>query len=97
MVFVLLNLLSPNRVGTQFVAVPSLDLSIPFNCFKLIVFKVWIDHKTRTFSQLFHSHKMNLLAILGLFTDHWQISVPFQILQLMKSLTPVKAFLYKPL
>ena len=49
MVFALLNLLSPNTVGTEFVAVPSLDFSIPFNCCKFIVFKVWIDHKTRTF------------------------------------------------
>ena len=40
--------------------VPSLELSNPL--------KVLIKHKTRTFSRLFHSNKMHLIAVLGLFT-----------------------------
>ena len=35
----------------------------------------------------FHSHKMQLVALLGLFySPKWQIFLPFQILQLVKSL-----------
>ena len=48
--------------------IPSLESCIPFNCCKSTLFKIWIDHKTRTFSWLFHSYKVHLLALLGL----WQ-------------------------
>ena len=49
---------------------PSIELCIPFNNYKYTVFKIsWINHKTRTFSQLFHCVKMHLLALLSLFTD----------------------------
>ena len=49
---------------------PSIELCIPFNNCKCIVFNIsWINHKTRTFSQLFHCLKMHLLALLSLFTD----------------------------
>ena len=49
---------------------PGIELCIPFNNCKYIVFNIsWINHKTRTFSQLFHCLKMHLLALLSLFTD----------------------------
>ena len=48
---------------------PGLELCLPLNCCKCIVFKIWINHKTRTFSRLFHTHKTHLLALLGLSTD----------------------------
>ena len=33
--------------------------------------KIWINHETKTFSRLFHphSHKIYLVALLGIFTD----------------------------
>ena len=49
--------------------IQSVDLYIHFNYCKFTVFKVWINHKIRTFSQRFLSHKMHLLALLGLFKD----------------------------
>ena len=48
--------------------IPILELCIPFNCCKYTVW-IWINHRTISFSRLFHSHKMHLLALLGLFTD----------------------------
>ena len=38
--------------------------------------QIWTNHKTRVFSQLFHSQKMHLLAPCGLFTD-WNDRFPF--------------------
>ena len=36
-------------------------------------FKIWINHETKMFSRLFrlfpHSHKIYLVALLGIFTD----------------------------
>ena len=65
--------------------IPSLRLSIPFKLLKNgAVFKIWINHKNRTFSRLFHSHEMHLLALLGLYRPKWQISSPFHILQQVK-------------
>ena len=49
--------------------IPSLELCIHFNCCTCTVFKTWINHETRTFSILFHSHIMYLLVFLGLFTN----------------------------
>ena len=52
-------------------------------------FKIWIYHNTKTFSRLFHRHKMHLLALLGLFTDR-NDKFPYSfiyILQLMKFLS----------
>ena len=50
--------------------IPRLELCIPFNCCKCTVFQIWIDHKTRAFSRLFHHHKMHLLALMAShFTD----------------------------
>ena len=47
--------------GTRFpFHIPSLELFSLFNCWKCTVFKIWINHKTRTFCRLFHSHKMHL-------------------------------------
>ena len=39
---------------------PLLELCIPFNSCKCTVLKIWINHKPRTFSWPFHSHKMHL-------------------------------------
>ena len=58
--------------------IPSIELCIPFNCCKWAVFNIWRSHKTRKFSRLFLSHKMHLLALLGLFyRPKRQISSPF--------------------
>ena len=57
----------------------------PFNYRKCTVLKVWINHKTRMFSRLFHSHKMHLLALLGLFTDQNDI-FPYPSIYFVKSL-----------
>ena len=56
----------------------------PLNCSKGAVFKIWINHKTGTFSRLFHGHEMHLLALLGLYRPKWQISSPFHILRQVK-------------
>ena len=55
---------------------------VPFNCScKCTVFYIWINHKTRTSSWLFHSHKMHLLAFLDLFTD-WNDIFPYPFIYL---------------
>ena len=71
--------------GTPF-TYPVYDFPSLLNCSKRTVFKIWINHKNRTFSRLFHSHEMHLLALLGLYRPKWQISSPFYILQQVKSL-----------
>ena len=48
--------------------ITNLEFCIPFNQCKGTAFKIWINHKTRTFSRLFHSLRINLWALLGLFT-----------------------------
>ena len=48
--------------------ITNLEFCIPFNQCKGTEFKIWINHKTRTFSRLFHSLRINLWALLGLFT-----------------------------
>ena len=49
------------------------------------VFKMWINHKGRKFSRLFHSHNILPLALLDLFyRPKWQISLHYYILQLVK-------------
>ena len=64
-----------NWNGTPFTC--SLALCIPFNCCKCTIW-IWINHKSTSFSRLFHSHKMHLLALLGLFTDrNDRFSYPF--------------------
>ena len=47
--------------------ITNLEFCIPFNQCKGTEFKIWINHKTRTFSRLFHSLRINLWALLGLF------------------------------
>ena len=49
--------------------IPSLELCITFSCCKYTVFRPLINQKTRKLSRLFHSHKILLLALLGLFTE----------------------------
>ena len=69
--------------GTPF-TYPVYDFPSLLNCSKRTVFKIWINHKNRTFSRLFHSHEMHLFALLGLYRPKWQISSPFHILQQVK-------------
>ena len=58
--------------------IPCLERCIPFNCCKCTVIWMWIKHKAWTFSRLFHSHNMHLLALWGLFTDqHDRFPYPF--------------------
>ena len=49
--------------------ISSLELCISFNCCNRIIFKIWINHNTRSFSQHFHKYKMQLFVLFGLFTD----------------------------
>ena len=49
--------------------IPIIELCIPFNCCKCTVW-IWMNHKTTTFSRLFHSHaSVSSCGVLGLFTD----------------------------
>ena len=64
----------------------NLEFCLPFNQCKGTAFEIWIYHKTRTFSRLFHSFRINLLALLGLFTyRNNPITLHFHILQPVKS------------
>ena len=56
---------------------PFINLLLTFNCFKCTVIKIWINHKTRRFSQLFHSHNKHVLALLGLFTNRNTLPYPY--------------------
>ena len=56
--------------------IPSLELCITFSCCKCTVVKLWINQKTRKLSRLFYSHKILLLALLGLFTDRNDTDFP---------------------
>ena len=51
---------------TNLVLIACLSSAINLLC---TVFWIQVNHKNRTFSRLFHSHKMHLLAFLGLFTE----------------------------
>ena len=62
----------------------------PFHRCKRTVFKIWINPKTRMFSPLFLSHKMHILALLGLFTDRNDI------FQLSKSRNLTLSFYQNP-
>ena len=88
---------------------PSLDLCIPFNCCQCTVCYVRIRYKSRTFSRLFHSRKMHLLALLGLvhteiidfptlsYTSTYEIWPPVYIKSFKKVPLSGKAFLYRSL
>ena len=66
--------------------ITNLEFCLPFNQCKGTAFEIWIYHKTRTFSRLFHSFRINLLALLGLFTyRNNPITLHFHILQPVKS------------
>ena len=54
-----------------------LELCTPFNRWKCTVFQIWINHKTRTFSQLFNSHKMHMLALRTFYTRNGRFPFPF--------------------
>ena len=47
----------------------SLELCISFNCCNRTIFMNKVNHTTRMFCRHFHSHKMQLLVLLGIFTD----------------------------
>ena len=55
---------------------PRLELCVSFNCRKCAVFQIWINHKNRAFSRLFHCRKMHLLALMGHFTDRTATDFP---------------------
>ena len=47
-----------------------------------------LNHRTRTFTWLLHSHKMRLLVFfVSFYIQKWQISLPFHIPLLVKSLS----------
>ena len=56
---------------------PSVEVCIPFKCWKCTAFIIWINHKTRTFSRPFHNHRMHLLALLGLSDWNDRFCYPF--------------------
>ena len=65
----------------------SLELCIPFSCCKFTLNFEWMNHKTITFSQLFHSdknnHMMHMSALLGLsYRPKSQVSLLFRILEI---------------
>ena len=45
-------------------------------CSDPMTFKLWINHKTTFFFLLFHSHKMHLLTLFGLFLQTKMIDFP---------------------
>ena len=75
---------------------PVSNFSSPLNCCKCIVFKTWINHKTRTYCRLFHNNKIYLLAIWAflqtektdfptlLLTSTGEIPIPFHIPEVWK-------------
>ena len=65
--------------------ISSLECWIPFNCCKCTLFKIWIDHKIRSFSQLFHGYKVHLLALLGQIQTKMTDFPTLSLVQLMKS------------
>ena len=73
------------RKGTPFTYLPWFrTLQIPLNCFKYTVFLVWINNYLfRKFCWLFHSHKKYLFN--SFYRLKWQFFLPFNILQLVKS------------
>ena len=74
--------------------IPCLEF-YPFNYRKCTVLKVWINHKTRMFSRLFHSHKMHMLAHLGLFTDR-NDRFSYHFIYFVKDFTTLPVFPLRP-
>ena len=66
--------------------IPCLELCIPFNCCKCTVFYIGINHNNRTFSRLYKAIKFICKPFWALNRPKWQISLPFYILHLVKSL-----------
>ena len=67
--------------------IPSSELCIPFHRCKCTFFKIWTNHKPRVFSQLFSQPKnASVSPVWPFYRLKWQISLPFHILQLVKSL-----------
>ena len=66
---------------------PSLELCILLNCCKCTVLKIWINHKTRPFTLLFSQLWYICQPFLGFFQPKWQFSLPFHLLQQVKSQT----------
>ena len=66
---------------------PFIERCIPFNCCKWTVFKIWINHKTRMFfTTISQPKKKTSVSPFGFFyRSKWQISLPFHILQQVKS------------
>ena len=65
---------------------PCLELCIPLNYCTCTVFKIWINHKTRPFTQLFSQPCKASVVLFGIFYQpKWQFSLPLHILQQVKS------------
>ena len=64
----------------------TLQATRPLKDYPRNTLNIWINHNTRALFQLFRSHKMDLLALLRLFTAGNEISLPFRITLLMKCL-----------
>ena len=64
---------------------PRLELCILLTAVNVLSLKYSINHKTRTFSRLFDSHKKHLWALLGVFIyQNDRFPQPFHILQSVK-------------
>ena len=69
--------------GTPFTC---LELCIPLNCCKSTVFKIWINHKTRPFTQLFSQPCNAFVSTFWAFLPtEMTVSLSFHILQQVKS------------
>ena len=69
--------------------IPTLELCIPYNCYKCTFFKkIWMNHKTRTFySQPLNASVSSCVSPFGPFyRPKWKISLPFHKFQQVKSL-----------
>jgi len=71
-----------DRKGTPF-RTPGLEISIPFNCCKYTVFKIWINYKTSTLYRLFYSRNMHQCSAFGAFFNNRndRFPYPFHVLQ----------------
>ena len=65
--------------------IPCLKLCIPLNFCKFRIFKIRINHKNRTFSQLFKTINLSVSLFGPIHRPKYQTFLPFYILQLVKS------------
>ena len=63
-----------------------LELCIPFNCCKCIFFMTWINLKPERFLEFSSPQHASVIPSRPFNRSKWHISLPFHILQLVKSL-----------